>query len=888
MRLSAAHAILQSRVGRQLLATFFVLVAVPVGVISLLAYQLTEYVVQQSAAQLSSELAKAVGINLIDRLRAAQSLLLVHAQPAAKGQGPMVLDDSLAKVFSSVDWVPAPEQAPAAGALSSLRVASGGAPGAAPTVELLVPLADAAVRGRFHADYLWENAQSGTHRICFSGVHLSPPFCQGVEVQASHAVRTQREIFFQPYFNAAAWTITTTLQPDVRRYLPIGVAALVGNVAAIAFLLAIASSSVVLRRLTRPLDALTSGTRAVLGGDFTRRVQIAGRRSEFTDLADSFNAMTEEVGRDLQLFRLLARMDQAIIEQRPFSEVVRWMLVHVNAQAGAGPVSVVQWPAGSDRPIVLSLAPDGTLAQGETNAPRDLPPAAEGPPVGSGGSAPEPWHDLPVAQTRSQRVWLRLGHLPAPHGRAERELTAFRQRLAVALHAEQREQQLHERATRDSLTGLLNRFGLVEAIDRLTPSREPGSGGRPVQALPFAVVFMDLDGFKEINDAYGHDVGDIVLREVAARLHRSIGPRALAMARPGGDEFVFVLPAHDQAALRSDVESVMQAVRVPYSVPPRTLPLAASLGMALFPEHGTSQEELLKHADLAMYSAKGAGRDVLVQFEYALAAELAERLALRNDLRHALAEAQMFVVFQPRVGARDRRIVSVEALLRWRHPTKGLVSPDVFIALAEESGFILDLGLWVLRQALAQFARWRADPQAPVRHLSVNLSPVQLADPAFPAALRALMQEFDIRPGELELEVTEGVLIQDVDAAVTRLAALRALGVAIALDDFGVGYSAMRYLNRLPFDTLKIDKSFVFAFGIERPALAIATAIVALAKALDKRVVAEGVETQAQADLLQGLDVTELQGYLYGKPQTAAELGRLWGVGEHAAPPLRG
>ena len=750
---------------------------------------------------------------------------------------------------------------------SALHIVGAAQPGGAPTVELVVPVAGAVVRGRFNADYLWENAQSGTHRICFSGPQLSVPFCQGVEAQTPHAVRTQREIFFTPYFDAPAWTITTTLQPDVRRYLPIGVAALVGNVAGIAFLLALVSSSVVLRRLTRPLDALTSGTRAVLRGDFTRQVKIEGQRNEFTDLADSFNAMTEEVGRDLALFRVLAQMDQAIIGQQPFAEVVRLMLEHLQARAGHHALGVVQWPAGAARPWLLSLAPDGTLQQGETSA--DLVDPA---------GAPGPCHDLPVAQTRSQRVWLRLSQQPPTLGRAERELGAFRQRLAVALHSEQHEQQLRERATHDSLTGLLNRLGLFEAIERLTQARADQN-----TAPPFAVVYMDLDGFKEINDAYGHQVGDCVLREVADRLRHSVGARAWAMARPAGDEFVFVLPVDAQGAFRSAIESAMQAVRLPYSVPPRLLNLGASLGMAQFPAHGSAQEELLRHADLAMYTAKAAGRNLLVEFAPALAADQAERLVLRHDLRHALAAQQMFVVYQPRVGARDRQVASVEALLRWRHPDKGLVSPDTFIPMAEESGFILELGLWALRQALQQFALWRDDPQVPVRHLSVNLSPLQLADPAFPATLQVLLDEFCINPGELELEITEGALIQDVDAAVTRLAALRAQGVAIALDDFGVGYSAMRYLNRLPFDTLKIDKSFVFAFGVERPALAIATAIVALAKALDKRVVAEGVESEMQADLLQALEVNELQGYLYGKPQTAAELAQRWTGGGRAA-----
>ncbi|HNE71473.1 MAG TPA: EAL domain-containing protein [Giesbergeria sp.] len=873
MRWSAASTFLQSRVGRRLFAAFFVLVAVLVGAVSLLAYQLTDYIVRQSASQLSSEMTKAVGINLIDRLRAAESLLRIHAQSLAAGTPPTALSERMAVVFSNVRVEASASVLPAGtGALASLRVQDGDVPDTPPAVELVVPMEPWRVHGTLNAEYLWENAQSGTHRICFSGAGFARPYCQGVQETGAAVIRSEREIFFRPYLDTPSWTVTAMLAPSVERHLPIGTAALVGNVAGIAFLLALAASSALLRKLTQPLDALMSGTRAMQRGDFSRRVRIAGPRSEFTDLADSFNAMTEEVGHDLQLFQLLAQMDRAIVDQHPFEEVVRLTLAHLDMAACGGAACVVQWPDGEPSPWALALLPDGTLERRPATAP------------GGGGHAGgphtealagQPWVDLPVAQTQTQRVWLRVARVPVAPERAVRELGAFRQRLAVALHAEQREQQLRERATRDSLTGLLNRYGLVETIDQL--ATQYGAQAQDSTA-GFAVVYMDLDGFKEINDAYGHDVGDSVLKEVAARLLHCMGASALAIGRPAGDEFVFVLPADASRSYRGTIDAVMQAVRQPVVVPPRKLHLTASFGMSLFPEHGSTHADLLKYADLAMYSAKSSGRHMLVEFDHALNAELDERMLLRRDLRHALADGQMFVVFQPRVAGTHGQIASVEALLRWRHPDKGFVSPEIFIALAEESEFILELGRWVLRQALGQFQQWRSIPNHPVRHLSVSLSPLQLADPALPAQLQALLEEFHIQPGELELEITEGALIRDVDTAVERLAALRALGVAIALDDFGVGYSAMSYLSQLPFDTLKIDKSFVFAFGVERPALAIATAIVALAKALDKRVVAEGVETPEQAALLQGLGVDELQGYLFGKPQSAAELEALLAV----------
>ncbi len=875
MRLNAASAFLQSRVGRQLFAAIFVLIAVPVAAVSYLAYQLTDYIVRQSAVQLSNEMTKSVGLNLIDRLRSAESLLRVYAQSSSDGTVPEALSERLALVFSLVELAPPTASQANDTSLSVLRVMAGEASGQAPSIELEVFAGPLVARGRFHPEYVWENAQSGTHRLCFSGDAFAVPFCQGVEGMDQREILTTREIFFLPYFEASAWTITASLESKLVTYLPTGIAALVGNVAAITFLLAIFGSSVLLRKLTRPLDALTSGTRAVLDGDFRRQVHIAGARTEFTDLADSFNAMTKEVGRDLQLFQRLAQIDRAIMDQRPFEEVVQLMLPHLDAAAYGGQICVLQWQNGALHPWAFSLASNGEIEKTLDVAPRDMDAFA--PSEFATGSSRH-CIDIPIAETPMQRVWLRVARLPIAPERAERELNVFRQRLAVALHAEQREHQLRERATRDSLTGLLNRLGIVEAIDELAQS---GAANGAADATRFAVVYMDLDGFKDINDAYGHDTGDCVLKEVAKRLINCLGTRALAIGRPGGDEFVFVLQADKNDDFRRDIAAVMQAMRQAFAVPSRTLQLAASLGLALFPDDGLAHDDLLKHADLAMYSAKNAGRNVMVQFDHALNAEFAERLTLRRDLRQAQQEGQIFVVFQPRVGGSSRQIESVEALLRWRHPDKGLISPDVFIPLAEESGVILELGRWVLREALGQFQQWRTDPSHPVRHLSVNLSPWQLADPGLPAELHGMLQEFGIHPGELELEITEGALIRDVDAAVERLTALRNLGVAIALDDFGVGYSAMSYLSRLPFDTLKIDKSFVFAFGVERPALAIATAIVALAKALDKRVVAEGVETLAQAALLETLGVDELQGYLYGKPQTAAELDVLW---QHGTP----
>lgn len=878
MRVRIDHAILRSRVGRKLFATFFVLVALPVAAVSALAYQLSEYVLRQSAAELSRELTKAVGTHLIDRLRAAEHLLLAPVDLPRTKDNTLDLDERLSTVFSGIEVIPARESPESPGRKSRLRVMETQGVDGLPLVELTVFREREMVQARFTPDYIWENMQSGTHRICVSGQQFSQSVCQGLGEQEQSAVRMEREIFFQPYFDAASWTITASLQPDVRRFLPFSLATLIGHVSAIAFLLAIISSSVVLRRVTSPLDALTSGTRAMLRGDFSRRVTIKGSRSEFTDLADSFNAMTAAVGRDLQLFRLLAQMDQAIIEQRPFGDIAHMALLHLRSCTSLGKACVVQWPIGSAAPAALSLGPDGALRLSSALPPRLLGPSAahEDPLKCENGSAA--FCDLVIAQTHAQRVWLRFERAPEVGSANEREIEAFRQRLAVALHSEEHQQEMQRRSVEDSLTGLLNRLGLVEAISRLAETHASCRDLTDAVTHGFAVVYMDLDGFKEINDAYGHDVGDRALKEVAQRLRVSIGEHALAMARPGGDEFVFVLRRDRAAELRADATAIMEALRAPFIVPPHSLAVTASLGLALFPEHGTTHDELLKHADTAMYTAKAAGRNTLVEFEYSLATELMDRIAMREDLHRALERQQMFVVYQPRLESVSRHMGSVEALLRWNHPEKGLIPPDVFIPLAEESGFILELGSWVLRRALVQLTQWRDDPGVPIRSVSVNLSPLQLAHGAFASELHALMVELGVGVGELELEITEGALVQDFALAAARLSALRESGISISLDDFGVGYSSMQYLSRLPFDTLKIDKSFVRGLGTEHSSLSIASAIVALARALDKRVLAEGVETRRQAQLLEELGVDELQGFLFGMPETAQDLSRRWGA----------
>jgi diguanylate cyclase (GGDEF)-like protein len=867
MKLRAQGAFLNSRHGRRTFATFFVIVAAPLLTVTYLSYELTELILRRSTAQLLQEATKSMSLNLIDRMRNAESLLLAAAEESPGASANSALRARMAALFSYVgrtDTEPGDSAAIRAGTrpLSRLRVVRP-SPDRSPTVELTVwSTSGARLTGRLNPDFLWENLQSAIYNVCMEGPGFGSRFCQRSEPVSPHDVSIERQVFFRPYLEAEGWTLTTIAAPTVADFLPMSIGNMLGTVAGLAFLLALMASSFFVRKSTRPLDALVTGTRLLREGDFSHAVPLEGMADEFRELAVSFNAMAADVGADLRFMQVLANIDQSILNRRPLSDVMELSLSHLHATSPELAVAVVSWDQADLLPKAYRIGVDATL-QSETVSPDGLETGPSGQPVPRlpVDSGRQRWRHMPVARTDDKAVWLRLEEHPAQPAAARRhlnELVALSGRLAVAIHADQREQLLIARAARDSLTGLLNRLGLVEAIDSLVAD--------PAPSLGFAVAYLDLDGFKDVNDAYGHDVGDRLLKAVAQRVAISLQPAPLALARLGGDEFVFVIPADENGEYLRRIDAVLQEIQPIYVIDGTEILIGGSIGIAMHPDHGINHDELLRNADLAMYAAKGSGRNRVVEFEIAFNSAAAERVELRRDLGSALAEGQLFVVYQARVDANTKQTHSVEALLRWRHPRQGLVSPDKFITLAEEAGLIVEIGLWVMEQAFVQFNAWKAEARLQITQISVNLSPVQMTHSSFLDDVERLMLRHSIPRGAIELEVTEGALIRDVDTAIQKLAHLQKLGFDIALDDFGMGYSAMSYLSVLPFNTLKIDKSFVWDFNRQKSAYAIAAAIVALAKALDKRIVAEGVETEEQALLLQRLGVDELQGYLYSKP----------------------
>ncbi len=436
----------------------------------------------------------------------------------------------------------------------------------------------------------------------------------------------------------------------------------------------------------------------------------------------------------------------------------------------------------------------------------------------------------------------------------------------MATKLEEREAQLQYRAVHDDLTGLTNSFGLRQTLESLL-CHGAGSG-------ELAVLFIDLDSFKDVNDRHGHAVGDQVLRLAAQRLCRI--DDGLVVARKGGDEFVVVVRDSAPEA-RAVAARMLTALAQPFVLAESTHVCGASIGIALFPANATTAEELLRCADIALYESKRSGRGRFTQFDPALDAEVRRRQDLLAALRIGLECKQLVVHYQPRLDVQSGRIESAEALVRWERPGYGLVFPNDFIELAETSGLIGALGTEVLDQALSQMARW-SKRGLRLKRMSVNVSPRQFETGDLPEKVHAALLRHGIAPSNLELEVTESLLCGDLSEVSRQLASLRATGVTIAMDDFGTGYSSMALLRSLPIDVMKIDRAFVSDLEIDSNAVAIARTIVTLGRALSLRLVAEGIETSGQAELLRAMECDEFQGYLFGRPMSAQQFETVLGL----------
>ncbi len=438
---------------------------------------------------------------------------------------------------------------------------------------------------------------------------------------------------------------------------------------------------------------------------------------------------------------------------------------------------------------------------------------------------------------------------------------ALQQEVHERLRAEERARHL---SLHDALTGLPNRRLLQDRIEQAIAQARR-------EEWRIAVLFIDLDRFKTINDTLGHGTGDEVLREMARRLKTMLRDTD-TVARVGGDEFVIVLPnVRGAEEMAPTTAKLMKHLSEPCWIAGRELHVTPSIGVSFYPEDGDDPQKLLSHADSAMYHAKAMGRRNVQIYAATMSERLQRRLKLENDLHFAESRGELELYYQPRIDLATRRANGFEALLRWNHPQEGLIEPATFIPIAEESGLIVPIGNWVIGEACRQVREWQ-DEGLVIRSVAVNISARQFFDPGLIYRIRNALRGYGLRPEQLEIEITESTLMENTDATLGMLGELGVLGVKLSIDDFGTGFSSLAYLKRFHVDNLKVDHSFVRDIGTDPDDAAIVRAIISLAQGLQLRVIAEGVETREQFEFLAACGCDEAQGYYFARPMRAADL----------------
>jgi diguanylate cyclase (GGDEF)-like protein len=656
-------------------------------------------------------------------------------------------------------------------------------------------------------------------------------------------------------------SVAYALQRSLRYWLPVSLL-LVG--AAAAFV----AQAEIRRRLT-PLGVLVQGTRRFAHGDFDARIDLAGK-DEFSELGRAFDDLGARLRSQFRTLEAFGAIDREMVEAPDALRVSTQLCRLAVATLGAQRVIVWLQPAADgDRVVVhLDAGRDRELLHRRVEAPGPLDPEAL-------AALLEPDEDVdrrlePIRVGDEVVGW--FGAL-APRALTESlSFSDFADRIALAFDSHRTREALDRQARYDALTGLPNRM-LME--DRLEGAalRAERSGTR------VAVCFVDLDHFKEVNDTEGHQAGDRLLKAMAQRLRDTVR-EADTVARFGGDEFVIV--AEDigtDASLREFLERLVRALEAPLPVGGRSVRITASVGVAVFPDDTRSLERLLSYADVAMYRCKETGRAGYRLFDDAMNAELIERRRIVERLRLAIENEALEVVFQPQVTT-NGVVVGAELLVRWTDEELGFVSPGRFIPIAEESGLITAIGDWTFRQACRAWQRLEERGLA-IDHISVNVSQVDACDAAFPSRMRRLLAEERASARNVSIEITETMLSRSNRTLLENAESLRGLGLRIALDDFGTGYSSLAMLRTLPVDVVKVDRAFVDPVDRDEDAQTIVRAIVAMARALSKDVVIEGLETEAQLRFLESVGCDVYQGYHFARPMAFDAFAEF--VAEHGA-----
>lgn len=719
-------------------------------------------------------------------------------------------------------------------------------------------------------------------------------FCAQDEAKQKHLTKRQTlptgewDLFLRAEFQEDDWTFKTTLiKPSATNELW----AFYSNngfiwVVVLSLLIIGLLSINQIRRTMVPLENLIEGTRKISKGLFSQ-VKVDGK-SEFSELADAFNNMSSDIQRKINTLQVLADVDKKMVAKLDIDHLIKQIIrrilqlkPHVYVQVfriventktqAHGLASIAFENAESHFPLSIPMQeitalselhlgqftqPEASLVSQQAIAKLDV----------------QYLWELPIFWQGNICALLIIGSKTALNAEDHdwNEIRDLSNRIGIAISAQKREEQLLIQAHHDQLTGLPNRILLD---DRLQQAIEHSQRTQ----LPTWVVFLDLDRFKYINDSMGHQLGDQVLIEVAKRLQKATRDTD-TVARFGGDEFIIVLQEHaNEALVMGALQRIITSIAQPLIINQLELNITCSVGVAVYPNDGETVGTLIQHADIAMYRAKELGKNNFQFFTEALNKKVADRIYMENLLRHALAKNELVLHYQPKVNLQTMQVVGMEALIRWQSKELGFVSPDKFIHLAEETGLILSIGEWVIKTACAQAVAWQKAGYDQLL-MSVNLSVRQFGQVKLFESIKNILTGTGLEAQYLELELTESMVMSELTTSLKILREIKALGIKISVDDFGTGYSSLSYLKQLPLDTLKIDKSFTDDIVHHTDRAPIVQTIISLAKNLNLKIVAEGVESQEQVRYLQAHGCDEMQGYLFSRPKPATDIEPLLGV----------
>jgi diguanylate cyclase (GGDEF)-like protein len=918
----AVRDLLTGRVARQVFVMFAVSALVPLAAMAVLSLDQVRAILLEQGERRLAATAKTYAMAVFERMLLARDFA---SAAAARPEGAAALDAVARRMFTS--WAafdsrgravgPAKSALPALAAEQRERLDQGKpvvvVTAAAPAVRVSLLVASAAEKGGvivgdLSPEYLWGGAdqfpvatdfciyEEGSRTVLYCPVAATAGAIDAVEAASSRSAiasvrwllggEPQRAIawgqFLRAGFGTPDWVFVAS-QPESFQLRPVReFRQAYVPVVALALLLIAWFTIRQSRSILEPVGRLAERARAVARNEFGARLDMK-RADEFGELAGAFDHMSAKLGSQFATITALAEIDRLILATLDTDQVVRTALRRLREILPAEGFAIALFDRhATDQALTyLGTGPAGApeilvAKRREERTRRLLEERGAGLWLAQDGEWPGFLASLRERGARTAYlhpiVWrdslcgaFAIGWRDASAAGREHEHLAreFADRIAVAVSSAWRDEQLYVQAHFDALTGLPNRMLFRDRLERemMRCQREAGR---------LSVLFIDLDNFKTVNDSWGHTAGDEVLQEAARRITGCVRGSD-TVSRLGGDEFTVLLTRIQQPQQASRVAGqIAAALAAEFRAAGHPAYLSASIGIASYPGDGENAEDLLRNADTAMYRAKGSGRAAVVYFEDRMNAEALARLTLDRDLRAALERGELVLHYQPVVEIATGRVRSAEALLRWDHPTRGMIPPAHFIPIAEESGLIDQIGRLVIAETCRQAGLWRRAGLA-LEHLSLNVSPRQFRRGDLASFLDECIELNGIPASMLELEITEGVLVEQADVARKVLGALAAKGVRIALDDFGTGFSSMAYLTRFPVDTIKIDRMFVSGLGSAADAEAIVSAIVAMSRALGKRVVAEGAETPEQLEVLRRLGCGFVQGHVLAPALPAHE-----------------